>query len=151
MMIFRETFFRPPELRRESLTLSATLYHRIHRLLKTAHQQTKSVFVPIRTMQYLAIVDAEEVAFVDAEGGYKYQQGNLGGRIIELSWRHFHPQSRASIADPVPYVVIYYLDRAEHTMKQIFSEFSKALEQLEHSHQSSQPILKEAHILPFRR
>jgi hypothetical protein len=151
MMIFRETFFRPPELRRQPWTIPATLYNRTHLLFSQANSQTKSVFIPIRTMQYLAIIDAEEIAFIDSEGGYRYQAGLLGGRVIQAAWRDFRPQQRDSLSDPVSCNMVYYVAQAEQVMKRLFGEFSLALEQLEQRRGPSGPRLQTAQIIPWRR
>jgi hypothetical protein len=113
-----ETFFRSSERRREKRTLPAATYNLAHTLL---HQSsTGCVFVPIRSMQYMAVIDREEFIFVDREGA----------RMIEISWQKFDPHQRTSLDDPVPYEAVYYGEKAEETMKRLQGEFHKALESL---------------------
>jgi len=59
------TCYRDPEIRREKRTLPATTYNLAIKLL--ARCETKQLFIPIRSMQYMAIVDAEEFVFVDSQ------------------------------------------------------------------------------------
>ncbi len=147
MAIFRETFFRPIELKRETWTLPAESYNRTRRLLKQA--KDKCVFVPIRTMQFLAIIDKDEIVFIDGVSGYR-TQSNESGRIIELAWQNFHPQVRQSISDPVPCKIVYYLKGAEHTMKRLPREFSDALVQMEERYAESNIPVQTARILAIR-
>jgi hypothetical protein len=114
-----ETFYRPPEIAREPRNLPADTYNRARLLLK--HSGAQCLFVPIRSMLYLAVVDAEEIVFVDG----------AAGRTMELSWQHFRPQSRAGLGDPVPYEAVYYTAAGRALMGRLQSEFHKALAQLE--------------------
>ena len=57
-MIVEETFYRPPETGREARTLPGPVYNLAHGLL--AQSGTGCVFVPIRSMQYMAVLDAGE-------------------------------------------------------------------------------------------
>ncbi|OGI51991.1 MAG: hypothetical protein A3E57_08935 [Candidatus Muproteobacteria bacterium RIFCSPHIGHO2_12_FULL_60_33] len=118
-MIVEETFYRPPELSREPRTLPAETYNLAHVLLKRA--ATGCLFVPIRSMQFLAILDGEEFIFVDREGR----------RMIELAWQHFAPQGRGSLEEPVSYEAVYYSPAAAEIMRQIQGELHKALRDLE--------------------
>lgn len=112
----QETFYRPDiELLRISRTLPAATYNLAHALL--AHSQTGCMFVPIRAMQYMAVLDAAEFIFVDRE-----KPG-----FIELSWQSFHPGSRVALSDPVPFDLVYYDANAELTMQRLPVEFHKAL------------------------
>jgi len=58
MNITTETFFRPKEVAREQVNLPAPLFNRC--LLLRNHSTTGNVFIPVRTMQYQAIIDADE-------------------------------------------------------------------------------------------
>lgn len=118
-MYTEETFYRPPELSREPRTLPALTYNLAHVLFKRA--ASGCLFVPIRSMQFLAVLDGEEFIFVDHEGGRK----------IELAWQHFVPQGRDSLEAPVPYEAVYYSSSAAETMKRIQGEFHKALHGVE--------------------
>lgn len=118
-MIVEETFYRPAELSREARTLPAEIYNLAHRLLKRA--ATGCLFVPLRGMQFLAVLDADEIIFVDREGR----------RLIDLAWQRFVPQARRSLEDPVPYEAVYYSPAAAEVMRRVQGEFHKALRELE--------------------
>lgn len=118
-MIVEETFFRRSEASREARTLPASTYNLAHVLLHRAPRGC--LFVPIRSMQFLAVLDHEEFIFVDREGG----------RFIDISWRGFQPQARANLADPVPYEAVYYSGPARSLMLRLQGEFLRALRGLE--------------------
>ena len=65
-MFTEETFYRPAETGREERLLPAPVYNLTHLLL--AQTDSGCVFVPIRSMQYMAVLDAEESIFVHREG-----------------------------------------------------------------------------------
>lgn len=114
--ILQETFSRSDNERlRVERSLPAALYNRAHTLL--THSQTGCVFVPIRTMQYMAVLDATEFIFVDRERP----------SLIELAWQSFHPGSRTALEEPVRYDLVYYDERAAITMQRLVVEFNKAL------------------------
>ena len=111
------SLYRGDEILREPRNLPAATYNLAHTLLAHANG---CVFVPIRTMQYLAIVDAEEIAFVDREAS----------RLVQLAWRDFRPQARTALDEPVPYEVAYYMPDSRQTMQRLQVEFPRALQQL---------------------
>ena len=118
-MIVEETFYRPSELSREPRTLPAETYNLAHRMLRRA--ANGCLFVPLRGMQYLAVLDAEEFIFVDREGR----------RMIELAWQHFVPQARSALDEPVSYEAVYYSPASAEIMRRAQSEFHKALREVE--------------------
>ena len=113
-----ESFWRGEELAREPARLPAATYNLTRILL--ARSPHGCVFVPIRSMQYLAVIDHEEIIFVDRESR----------REIELSWQSFAPHARQALDEPVPYERVYYQEKARETMKRLPREFHQALEQL---------------------
>ena len=113
-----ESFYRDEEIGREASSLPASTYNLAHTLLKQCGQTC--LFVPIRSMQYMAVIDHEEIIFVDREGA----------RMIELAWQHFNPHARAALDEPVPYEAVYYMEKGRETMKRLTVEFYKALSQL---------------------
>ena len=118
-MIVEETFYRPPELSREPRTLPADTYNLAHVLLKRA--ATGCLFVPLRGMQFLAVLDSEEFIFVDREGR----------RMIELAWQNFAPQVRRALDEPVSYEAVYYSSAGAEVMRRAQGEFHKALREVE--------------------
>ncbi len=114
-----EVFYRSQEVARVARTLPAEAYGLIHRLFRRA--SGGCLFVPIRSMQYLAVVDAEEIIFTDG----------AGDRSIELAWQDFQPQLRSALTEPVAYQAVYYAQSAAQTMSRLQGEFHRALIDLE--------------------
>jgi hypothetical protein len=119
-MLVEETFYRRDEVAREPRTLPAATYNLAHVLL--AHAAGGCLFVPIRSMQFLAVLDNEEYIFVDREGG----------RLIEIAWQHFRPGERSALDAPVAYEAVYYSANGAQIMPRLQTEFRQALAQLEH-------------------
>lgn len=117
-MIVEETFYRPPELSRQARSLPAETYNLSRTLLRRA--ANGCLFVPIRSLQYLVVLDNEEFIFVDG----------VGRRLIELSWQCFAPQARNSLEEPVPYEVVCYSSAAADAMNYVQTEFHKAVREL---------------------
>ena len=112
------TCYRDRELACEPRSLSAATYNLAHTQL--ARSDSGCLFVPIRSMQYLAILDAEEFVFLDGERKC----------WVDIAWRRFHPQHRASLEDPVAYEAVYYQPNAEKLMSHLLAEFPRALHDL---------------------
>jgi hypothetical protein len=112
------TCYREQELACETRHLSAATYNLALTLL--ARSSTGNLFVPIRSMQYLAILDHEEWVFLDGERKC----------WIDIAWRHFKPQARASLDDPVEYEAAYYQAAARDLMFRLQGELPRALQYL---------------------
>jgi len=112
------TCYRDIESARESRLLPAATYNLAHTLL--ARSATGCLFVPIRSMQYLAILDAEEFVFLDGERKC----------WIDIAWQDFRPQVRTSLDEPVPYQAIYYRPDAAQLMARLQGELPRALADL---------------------
>lgn len=131
-----EIFYREKELGRTPSSLPAQIYNLAFLLIQ--HSKHGSVFVPIRPMQYMAVLDAEEYIFVDREHPHD----------VELSWRNFKPNTRTSLSEPVPFEVVYYLDQGHQTMQRLHSEFAIALKQ----YAQKQPVYTEpAKVIPLSK
>jgi hypothetical protein len=115
----RETFFRGQELARSRRSMPARTYNLSRILL--GRSPDAFVFVPIRSMQVLAIVEACEFNFVHREAR----------REIELSWLDFAPGERSGLDEPVPFDAVFYAPEAAATMLRLQGEFLKALELME--------------------
>ncbi|MGB7933349.1 MAG: hypothetical protein WCH04_14175 [Gammaproteobacteria bacterium] len=140
-----EIFFRPEETARERVTLPAPLYNRCRLLL--ARCPRPHVFVPIRTMQYQAVIDSEEIIFVDNQG-YAVRDGR-GGRLIVLAWKVALGNPRESLTEPVPIEILYYGRETHDTHRRLMSEFPQALSLLESRQQRDTGDCLSATILPF--
>jgi hypothetical protein len=122
-----ETFFRPAEHSRHASALPADLYNALQLLLKG--QAGTCVFVPIRAMQYQAVVEREEVIFVDSQGGYAHQDGE-GGRLIRIAWTLTAPARRDSLTEPVPCEVVYYAPGLKETQWRLIGELRGMLQRV---------------------
>ena len=129
-----ERFYREQEIARLPGFLPAATYNLAHTLLARAKQ---CLFVPIRSMQYMAVLDAEEFIFVDSQNK----------AWVELAWQHFRPQVRSSLDEPVPFELVHYAPQAAETMKRLPGEFLKALQALAVRDLPQQ----DAHVLPLVR
>jgi len=140
-----ETFFRPTEITREWVTLPAPLYNRCRLLLTRC--PTQCLFVPIRSMQYLAVIDPEEIIFVDNQG-YAHRDGQ-GGRLIVLAWKTGLTASRDSLTEPVPVEIIYYEPNGHDTQRRLMSEFPPALALYEERQKGGVAQCLSSTVLPF--
>jgi hypothetical protein len=146
MGVTTETFFRPPETARERVNLPAPLFNRC--LLLLNHADSRHVFVPIRSMQYQAIIDASEIIFVDNQG-YAVSEGH-GGRLIVLAWDVALRSARDSLSAPVPIEIVYYNSDGHEIHRRLMSEFPKALERYEAIQKDARGKSITAAVLPFR-
>ncbi len=140
----QETFFRPDEVRRECSALPAPIYNQCRRLLGRAKRGC--VFVPIREMQFVAVIDAEEVIFIDSQTGHLVVNG-LGGRPILLSWRFGPAGERESLTEPVAFEVIHYRDGLDEVQRRLIGAFNKALGLLEERSRGADAFSKGATIV----
>jgi hypothetical protein len=129
------TCYRDSELRREARHLPAEAYNTAHLLLE--HSKSGVVFVPIRSMQYLAVIDRDEIIFLDSENK----------SWVEIAWQNFRPQQRIALTEPVPYEAVYYSQNASETMKRLLGEFPQALKALA----AKDAPLSSAHIIKLAR
>ncbi len=114
----RLTFDRTPELFRETRDLTAELYNKQRVLWMQTHEP--SLFVPIRAMQYLAVIDREEIIFVDA----------LRPSWVAISWQRFRSRQRDGLQTPVTYDCVIYQADAFEVDKRLQQAFFVALEAL---------------------
>jgi len=129
-----ERFYREQEIARQPDFLPAATYNLAHTLLARAGL---CLFVPIRSLQYMAVLDAEEFIFVDSQNK----------AWVELAWQHFRPQARSALDERVPFEVVHYAPQAVETMKRLPGEFHKALRVLAERDLPQQ----DARVLPLVR
>lgn len=104
------------------------------------------VFVPIRSMQFQAIIDAGEIHFVDNQGGYAIEQG-VGGRMVSLSWDLTPARDRQSLTGPVA-ICLHGYDHDMHELnRRILSEFPAALDTFE---KRNTPEAEPGRVATFR-
>lgn len=132
--VMEERFYREQEIARRPAFLPAATYNLAHTLLARAG---KCLFVPIRNLQYMAVLDAEEFIFVDAQNK----------AWVELAWQHFRPQARSALDERVPFEVVHYALQAAETMKRLPGEFHMALQMIAERDLPQQ----DARVLPLVR
>jgi hypothetical protein len=131
------TFDRGDEIQRMHRHLPANLYKTLHLLF--VQKRTEQLFIPIRSIQYLAAIDQREVIFVD--GRYR--------AIIQMAWQNFHPQRRDNIQDPVEYDLVIYQSSANEYLSRLQNEFFKSLSLVKDRH-IARPLKNTEVIVPFR-
>lgn len=141
-----EIFYRPDEHHRESVTVPAAIYNQCRLLL--AGSPTGYIFVPIRSMQYLAVIGNKEILFVDSQA-YAVKDGE-GGRLVTLAWQTQQTGQRSSLDEPVPIEVVYYRPGIETIQSRLIGEFSQAMETLRQREADRTALGQQARVLPFR-
>ncbi|HEX8980766.1 MAG TPA: hypothetical protein VF811_13750 [Parasulfuritortus sp.] len=131
----QESFERGQPLMRTASTLPAATYNLTRILL--AASTTGCVFVPIRSMQYLAVIDQEEIIFVDSQVK----------RWVTLAWRGFRPHEREALDQPVAYEAVYYTEAGADIQRRLLGEFHTALMLLDSRARPAEP----ASVLPYKR
>ena len=143
----RETFFRPPvEHSREQGSIPAPLHNGLQRLVRLGGEAT--AFIPIRSLQYLAVVGREEILFVDGLGGYAHQNGS-GGRLIRIAWRP--AMGRDSLSAPVSCEMVYYFGDLAEIRRRLPGELGRALQRVLSKERGEDiKLTREGLVMPFR-
>ena len=139
-----ETFFRPPEVARLSSAVPAGVYNTARNLL--ARSREGCVFVPIRSMQFLGVIDRDEILFVDSQA-YAYE-GEQGGRLILIAWQLRPTADRNSLAEPVPCDIVLYEAGLQETQLRLAGEFGRAMQDLDRRYRGAALPAQGARILP---
>ncbi|HBV21483.1 MAG TPA: hypothetical protein PKM20_11405 [Nitrosomonas sp.] len=127
------TCYRDNEKSRESRELLADTYNLAITLL--ARSDGKHLFVPIRSMQYMAIVDADEFVFIDGERKC----------WIDIAWQNFQRKNRTALDQPITYDAVYYRENLSEIMMRLQREFPLALRTM-----INKTSLKDsAHVIQF--
>lgn len=100
-------------------------------------------------MQFLAVVERQEIIFIDHQGGYAVQDEE-GGRLIVLAWQFPQVELRDSLSKPVQMELVHYRQGVKALHRRIMGEFSKALACLSEKSADGDVELKQPLILPFR-
>ena len=140
-----ETFFRPPEVSRLASAVPAGVYNTTRSLL--ARSRTGSVLVPIRSMQFLGVIDRDEILFVDSQA-YAHE-GEQGGRLILIAWQLRPAAGRSALTDPVPCDIVFYETGLQETQLRLAGEFGRAMQDLDRRYRDAVLPAQGARILPF--
>lgn len=119
-----ETFFLPEAVDRQTWTLPADIYNLSRTLL--GRSEFNCAFVPIRSMQYLAVITCEEIVFVDSQA-YAYRD-NEGGRLIMLAWKFDTIAQRDALDQPQPCEVVHYTPDGREIQMRLVGAYRVALQ-----------------------
>ena len=132
--ITTETFFLPDEVARKDWSVPAEIYSLYYSL--QARSQTGHVFVPIRSMQFMAVLDKNEIVFVDSQSYAVSSEAR--GRLILIAWKFSISHDRDALTDPVPCEVVFYEKKSSDVQLRLISEFRQAMEQMDQRYRDEQ-------------
>jgi len=144
--IVTETFFLPKEVERKQWSVPADIYN-LYRALQLRNQ-AGHVFVPIRTMQFMAVLDKCEIVFVDSQS-YAVSKDE-GGRLILVAWKFAESIDRDALTDPVPCEVVFYEQDNCELQLRLVSEFRQAMDLMDQRYRNEQLPAKGAKILSLQ-
>jgi hypothetical protein len=141
-----ETFFRPEALAVERLTIPAALYNGCR--LTLSRCSNVHAFVPVRSMQIMAVIGREEVIFVDSQD-YAVQDDE-GGKLICLAWIFRHAAGRDDLTDPAPIELKYYREDARQLHNRLVGEFAQTLDMMAERLRNEDCKPRVSKVVPFR-
>ncbi len=144
MSTVTETFFLPREVARQAWMLPADIYNLYHSLLVT-HEEGHA-FVPIRNMQFMAILDRNEIVFVDSQS-YAVSENEGGGRLILIAWQFPRSHDRDGLDAPMQCEVVFYAAHHSDLQLRLVNEFRDALRLYDQRSRESRIPAKGARIL----
>lgn len=142
-----QSFFTPEPFFCLQISLPSRIYNLAHILLNRS--EYPHVFIPIRSMQYLAIVEQDVFWFVDSLA--YATRGNEGGRLITVSW---HPLltagERDSLSQHMDCHVIYYEQDMHEVQTRLLGEFYQAMHLIDQRYRDQHIPGGGAQILPLK-
>ena len=142
-----ETFFLPDEVERKSWSVPADIYNLSYSLQRRC--QAGHVFVPIRSMQFMAVLDRNEIIFIDSQS-YAVSE-NEGGRLILIAWEFSESCDRDALTEPVPCEVVFYEQENKDVQLRLIAEFRQAMELLDQRYRDEELPAKGAKILELKQ
>lgn len=142
-----QSFFTPDEFFCQKFRLLAKTYNLAHVLLN--RNQSNHIFVPIRSLQYLAIIEKNAFWFVDSLA-YAVRDDE-GGRLIKVSWHPvIDPNQRDALTQHMDCQVIFYGEDMSEIQNRLNSEFYQAMLQIDQRHRDSLITNDKVNILPLK-
>ncbi|MEE9342226.1 MAG: hypothetical protein V3V12_01175 [Gammaproteobacteria bacterium] len=138
-----ETFFLPAEVERKLWSVPANIYNLYYSLRQRS--PTSHVFVPIRSLQFMAVLDTNEIVFVDSLS-YAYSKDE-GGRLILISWKFPESHDRDGLTEPVSCEVIFYEKKNSDLQLRLINEFRQSMEALDQHYRDKKLPAQGAKIL----
>jgi hypothetical protein len=143
-----QSFFTPDEFFYQQTRLPSQTYNLAHTLLKRS--QSSHLFIPIRSLQYLAIIEMNAFWFVDSLA--YATRGDEGGRLIRISWHPLVPASqRESLTQHMNCRTIFYGGDMQEVQNRLNGEFYQAMLQIDQRHRDSLNTNCNVSILPLRQ
>jgi len=142
-----QSFFTPDEFSCQKTQLLSITYNLAHTLLNRS--EASHLFIPIRSLQYLAIIEKNIFWFVDSMA-YAVR-GAEGGRLIRVSWKPIiHAQQRDDLTLPMECRVIFYGDDMQEIQNRLNSEFYRAMLLIDQRHRDRLAAHHTVNILPLK-
>jgi hypothetical protein len=138
-----QTFILPDQFAQKTSTIRADAYNLAHTLLKRT--DSHYVFVPIRSMLYLAIIEAHDIWFVDSQA-YAVKD-NEGGRLITVSWHDDPAIARSALNENMALRVVYYQQDRSDIQGRLNQEFYQAMLLMDQRYRDQQIPGEGARIL----
>lgn len=141
-----QSFFTPDEFFCQKTRLLSQTYNLAHILLNRS--QSSHLFIPIRSLQYLAIIEKTTFWFVDSLA-YAVR-ADEGGRLIRVSW---HPlinaNQREGLNQNMDCRVVFYGGDMSEIQNRLNSEFYQSMQQIDQRHRNSINTDCKVSILPL--
>jgi hypothetical protein len=141
----RQIFFLPDEFKRKQDILRAESFNLAHTLLNRT--DSEYLFVPIRSMQYLAVIDGHDFWFIDSQA-YAVRD-NQGGRMITVSWHSDPGLEREALTENVPVEVVFYDQDMSDVQLRLIGEFHQAMQLIDQRYRDQQIPSEGARIIPL--
>jgi len=142
-----QSFFTPDEFFCQQSRLLSQTYNLAHVLLNRSH--SSHIFVPVRSLQYLAIIEKNAFWFVDSQA-YAVR-GDEGGRLIRVSWHPItNPNDREGLTQNMDCRVIFYGEDMSEIQKRLNTEFYQSMLQIDQRHRDSVHTHCKVSILPLK-
>ena len=142
-----QSFFTPDEFSCQESRLLSNIYNLAHVLLNRS--KSDHLFVPIRTLQYLAVIEKEAFWFVDSQA-YAVR-GDEGGRLIRVSWHPIIDSSqRDGLTQHMDCKVVFYGGDMSEIQTRLNGEFYQAMLLMDQRHRDTLVSDCSINILPLR-
>jgi hypothetical protein len=142
-----QSFFTPDEFFCLKSCILSKTYNLAHVLLNRS--ESNHVFIPIRSLQYLAIIEPSVFWFVDSLA--YATRGDEGGRLIRVSWQPMVSASeRESLTQNMDCRVIYYGNDMHEIQNRLGYELYLAMQQIDKRFSETLASQGAINILPLR-
>ena len=142
-----QSFFTPDEFSCQTARIASQTYNLAHVLLNRS--KSKHLFIPIRSLQYLAIIENDAFWFVDSLA-YAVRDDE-GGRLIKISW---HPilsgTEREDLTQHMDCRIVFYGEDMREMQTRLNNEFYQAMLLIDQRHRETLSDNYQINILPLR-